>query len=703
MPSTAPGPAADWEDLATAFRGLVDAAGVAGGMLFLLPPGDPVLQLAMMYGTSWHIVAPWARIGVEEAIPAAEAAREGRLVWVDSPEKLALHYPRLALVVPDHTVAAAPITAGDTLWGVVCLLWSSLHPAHLDRGEREAIDAYCRQAGALLQRAAESGRPLLPEAAPRVLEAVRSRSPDPDEALAAHDFAARLPGALSLDLEGRVTYVNDAAAELLGAAAADLLGTRPWERPQWLADPTFEDRFRAAVISHQPAHFTARHSPDRRLSFQFYPDASGVSIHIAPLPHVASAGLERLTPTPAEPIGATTLYHLMHLAATLTETTGVEDVADKVAHQLVPGIGAAGVALMSADGGRLRVIGRRGYSEAFMARFDGQSLSANTPPVRALTRQQPLFFSDFEAFRNAYPDAVRYGGRDAWAFLPLLIQGRPVGLLVLSYDESRRFPPAERNLLMSVAGLVAQALDRAHLYDTKHHLARTLQNGLLPGTLPAIPGLRVAARYLPAGRGMDIGGDFYDLIRSDAASAAAAIGDVQGHNVQAAALMGQLRTAVHAYGATGTHPSELLARTNRLMCDLNRQLFASCLYVHLDLARHRARLATAGHPPPLLRRPDGRTEILDLPPGLLLGITPAADYATVEIALPPGTTLALYTDGLVEAPGVDIDEATGELARRLARAQGDDLESVIDTLLEHSPQSIPRTDDIAMLLVHTTR
>ncbi|MCZ9340153.1 SpoIIE family protein phosphatase, partial [Streptomyces sp. TRM76130] len=132
--------------------------------------------------------------------------------------------------------------------------------------------------------------------------------------------------------------------------------------------------------------------------------------------------------------------------------------------------------------------------------------------------------------------------------------GRPIGSLLLAYRRRRLFPPGERAVLMSLAGLVGQALDRARLYDAKHRLAHRLQSGLLPRTLPEIPGLRVAARYSPAARGVGVGGDFYDLIRLDAHTAGATIGDVQGHNVDAAALMGQVRTAVHAHATVGASP-----------------------------------------------------------------------------------------------------------------------------------------------------
>lgn len=260
-------------------------------------------------------------------------------------------------------------------------------------------------------------------------------------------------------------------------------------------------------------------------------------------------------------------------------------------------------------------------------------------------------------------------------------------------------PPQERAVLTALAGLIAQALDRAHLYDAQHQLARNLQAGLLPRTLPDVPGLEVAARYLPAGHGTGIGGDFYDFIRLDETNAAAAIGDVQGHNVQAATLMGQVRTAVHA--GAGASPGEVLARTNRLLADLDPGLFTSCTYIDIDVARHHACLATAGHPPPILRHPDGHTEVLHLEPGLLLGIDRAAEYPTTEIALPPGTVLALYTDGLVEAPGVGIGDAIQSLADQLARIRTPNMEALADSLVDDVRRSALRSDDVALLLIHS--
>ncbi|MDX2705044.1 SpoIIE family protein phosphatase [Streptomyces sp. PA03-6a] len=697
------------EQLARLLENVLQDCRASIGALYLLPPGGKALELAMLSGGPRKMAAPWARIALDDPMPLADAVRQRGLVWVGSQEEMARRYPRLGFVLPyDFMLAAVPFTHGDTVWGGLVLLWPVWHPPALSSRERDTIDDFCRHAGLLLQRAADEGQPLLAEPTPRTLAPLRHTTPEHADALAAHQFTERLPvGCCSLDLDGRVTYLNAAAAELLDVGAAPLVGSKPWKVLLWLNHPDFEERYRAAVISRQPTTFTAVRPPDHRLSFHLYPDDSGVSVHITPTPQGPCGNATALpAQTPrgaAESAGATTLYHLMHVAATLSEAVHVKDVVDLLADQLVPGFGAQGLALMLAEGGRLRIGGHRGYSPEFLARFDGKPLTEPTPPVQVLTSGSPVFFSSYADFQRACPDAPRYQDRDAWAFLPLIVSGRPIGLLALSYDRSRAFPTAERAILTSLAGLIAQVLDRARLYDANLNLARTLQAGLLPQALPAIAGLQVTARYLPAGHGTDIGGDFYDLIRCGPQCAVVTIGDVQGHNVQAAALMGQVRTAVHAHATAHTPPGAVLVRTNRLIADLNPGLFTSCLYVHLDLARHKARLATAGHPPPLIRHPDGRAEALTLTPGILLGVTSSASYPTLNIPVPPGTVLILYTDGLVEAPDTDIDHATDRLARHLTEASGtQDVDDLADNLLEHAMPAVPGTDDIALLVARIT-
>ncbi|MFJ9117535.1 SpoIIE family protein phosphatase [Streptomyces sp. NPDC102394] len=669
--------------------------GASASLLYLVPPGDRLVWLALLSGVSRQIAAPWYRASLDASTPVTDAIRQQRVIWLDSQEEVARRYPQLGLVLPyDFTLAASPIS-GTVVWGGLALLWPVGHAPHLTSYRREAVTTYCRRTALVLEQAAAQGTPLLPPGLPRYLPA-SFKDANPAQAMAALSFTERLPaGCCALDLEGHITFINSVGADLLGSDAASLVGRLVWEALPWLHTTISEEGYRAAMVTRRPTSFTATRPPDRPLLFRLYPDSSGVSVNITPV------SLQRVTtqaPSSVESVGAMGLHHLTHLAAALSEAATVHDVAEVTADQIVPAFGPQGLVLTVVEEGRLRIIGHRGHTTELLNRFDGTPSALRTPTAYAREIGDPVFFSTFAEYQRAYPGAPRYDARNAWAFLPLTASGRRIGSLALSYDQPHPFRPAERALLASLAGLIAQALDRARLYDAQHMVAHTLQVNLLPPALPHIDGLDVAARYQSAGHGMDIGGDFYDLIHLSTATTAA-IGDVQGHNTAAAALMGQVRTTVHAHATAGISPGDLLARTNRFLIDLDTGLFTSCLIARLDLANHRVGLATAGHPPPLLRHPDGPTEILSVPPGLLLGIDSGADYDVTEISLPLGAVLVLYTDGLVEVPGADIDHTTNALAKRLAQSQIQNLDRLADCLLQHPESSTRHHDDIALLLI----
>ncbi|WP_051790495.1 SpoIIE family protein phosphatase [Streptomyces sp. NRRL S-1022] len=694
------GPATDSAELDAVLAETVRRTGASIGALYLLAPDERLLHLHAVCGVGAEVAAPWETVTLAAPAPVTDAVREDRLVWVGSQEEMVRSYPRTAVVLPyPFALVAAPVT-GVRRWGALLLMWPGTRPPYMTGREHANIASSCRRVARALEEAADRGSPPVLGGGTRVVPAGTGRpSTSPESAVA--DFVERLPGgSCALDLEGRFTFLSSGACELLGADAGRLLGTLPWQSLRWLDDPMYEDRYRAAVISRAPVAFTACRPPDHWLEFHLYPDASGISIRIV------SAGEE---PPPARvhrsagttaPARAGQLYQLTHLAAALTEVVGVQDVIDLVADQIMPAFGAQGLVLSAAEGGRLRITGHRGYAAETIERLDGLPLDTDlTPAGHALSTGIPAFFADREEIRRSHPQAPQISGAHAWAFLPLFISGRPVGCCVLSYDHPHEFPAEERAVMTSLAGLIAQALDRARLYDTKHELARGLQDALLPRTLPQIDGLAVAARYMPATRGMDIGGDFYDLIRLGDTAAAAVIGDVQGHNVAAAALMGQVRTAVRAHAALGATPDQVLAETNRLLADFGPDLFTSCLYARLDFARGSMTLASAGHPPPLLRLPGGDTRPLAVPPGPLLGIIPDTEFPVTEVALVPGMILALYTDGLVERPGVDLDDSINGLARHLARADDRDLDLLIDDLVSEACTTGQRADDIALLLL----
>ncbi|MFC5835257.1 SpoIIE family protein phosphatase [Nonomuraea insulae] len=691
-------------ELDEVLRHAVGAAGAHIGVIYLLSDDGQVLFLDTEIGLPAQVVKPWARLRMNAGAPAAAAVRQRQLVWAPDHQEMARRFPATALALPyPFAAAAAPIQTGDRVWGALALLWPPSHPSELASHEQESMDAACKKLGGLLGQAADSG--VLPPhtGEPRVLLPTPGRTPEVGQAVAAALYLDRFrDGCLAFSLEGRITFVSASAADLLGGDVAGLLGTPLWEAAPWLKNPVFEDRCRAAVISQETTSCTVRRPDGCELRFYLYPDSTGISLRIAPVP------IDQATqPHPYEPLDsslrslqqADVFYNFVHLATALTRALNVREIIDLFADQVMPVFKAKAMAMVIAEGDKTKVLGSRGYGSEVLDHLDGLSLNSVTPAERVLRTGEPLFFSNRGELRHMYADAPDCDDMAAWAFLPLAGSDGGIGTCVLAFAEPRPFSTEERTSLTTLAGLIATALDRALLYDAKERLAQTLQETLLPRSLPEIPGLDVAARYLPATRGVGIGGDFYDLIRLSDTLLMAVIGDVQGHNVTAAALMGQVRTAIRAHAAAGATPGEVLEHTNRLLIETETDLFTSCLLVQVDLRLRTLRTSSAGHPPPLLRPPNAPGEIIDVAPGLLLGVDTDVDYSTLEVPFPPGALLALYTDGLVETPGVDIDDAIGALAARLTDASEESLHQLSNTLLGPAPHTMRRTDDIALLLL----
>lgn len=700
-PHTAPSPVGR-PLLSLTLAALMDDVHAHSGAVYLLTPGEPVLEMAVMAGLPRAFAAPWERLGLSAPIPVADAARERRLVWVGGEEDMARHYPRIAVVLPyPFALAALPVATDRATYGAIFVTWPGTRPAELSDWERDHLTAACDRLALRLERAVEEGHPIRPE--PDLL------APAPAATVAgtlgtveAARMVARLPyGLCALDLRGRITFANAATAELLGLPVSGLLGTQLWASVPWLNDPVYEDRYRAALFSQQVTSFVALRPPADWLSFRLYPSTNGLSLRISRARAVAREGRAELehgdTGTPL-----VTISQVLSLAGALTQAVGVQDVVQLVADEIAPSVGSQALVILGSQGGRLHVLGHRGYPDPHVVeRFDGMPLTEQTPGAHALTSGVPAFFDSRRQLEHLYPaQAATPDSMAAWAYLPLIASGRPVGTCVLAYADPHPFPADERAVLTSLSGLIAQALERARLYDAKHQLAHGLQAALLPHSLPSLPGIEAAARYLPATRGMEIGGDFYDLVPTSG-EAAAVIGDVQGHNVTAAGLMGQIRTAVRAYTTVGQSPGEVMRSTNRLLIDLGSELFASCIYLRLDPAHGRAVMARAGHPPPLLRKPDGNVRVLDLAGGPLLGIDVVAAYPTTDVVLAPGSLLVLYTDGLIESPGVDIEDALAGLAERLTEVGDRPLDELADSLVQHSGTAQQRVDDVALLLLRS--
>ncbi|WP_083706951.1 PP2C family protein-serine/threonine phosphatase [Intrasporangium flavum] len=239
--------------------------------------------------------------------------------------------------------------------------------------------------------------------------------------------------------------------------------------------------------------------------------------------------------------------------------------------------------------------------------------------------------------------------------------------------------------------------------EREHEIAGVLQRSMLPGRLPDLPGIGVAARYVPATTDVQVGGDWYDVIPLQRGRVGLVIGDVAGHGVQAAATMAQVRMAVRAYAVEDPSPVSVLCRVHRLLSRLAADEMVTLVYLVADPSSGTVRLSSAGHPPPLLVHA-GASRHLDGALSPPLGVTPEPSYTEVVHALPPGATLLLYTDGLVERRGVAITDGLERLAAsavRLVGEDGTDLGALCDALLHDLLGDADRSDDVALVAVRT--
>jgi serine phosphatase RsbU (regulator of sigma subunit)/anti-sigma regulatory factor (Ser/Thr protein kinase) len=280
--------------------------------------------------------------------------------------------------------------------------------------------------------------------------------------------------------------------------------------------------------------------------------------------------------------------------------------------------------------------------------------------------------------------------------VPLKARRVVLGFMVLlrradrePFDEMDRATAAE---LAARAGLV---LDNARLYTYQENAAETLQDSMLPKNLPQPPGLTAAYRYLPGALLGKVGGDWFDTVPLTGSRVALVVGDVMGHGINSAAMMGQLRTAVQTLASLDLPPDQVLRRLDDLALRLGENYLATCLYAVYDPIGRELRLANAGHVPPVLQLPDGETRLLDLPSGAPIGVG-GVPFETVSVPVEDGSRLLLCTDGLVEVRGEDIGLGLAALTENLSRP-GAPLEASCDALIR-ALNAVGRRDDVALLM-----
>ncbi|MEI7029342.1 ATP-binding SpoIIE family protein phosphatase [Streptomyces pratensis] len=411
---------------------------------------------------------------------------------------------------------------------------------------------------------------------------------------------------------------------------------------------------------------------------------------------------------------------MSELTAALAEAVTSLDVARAVQKHVLPPFGADGMLVEVIEHNRLHILGSTGYSQDFLEKIEGVPLTTHTAATTVLRTRKPAFAESPAEFLRNFPPLDRLvaaSAKRAWAVLPLIASGRPIGCCVISFTRERSFPEEQRTLLTALSGLVAQALERARLYDAEHTRAQELQRGLLPRALPAVPSVAVGARYLPAGQSDEVGGDWYDVIRLSSDRVALVVGDVMGHGVTQAVTMARLRTAVRTLAELDMPPDELFAHLGDLVRGLDDDSYATCLYAEYDPVTRICTYSSAGHPLPIVVHPDG-TVVRPLPavdPPLGAAEPP---FATHQLHLPDDSLLVFCTDGLVESATRDIDEGLNQLESSVSRALGRggpppaarrnvNLGPALDRLCEAVVSDLlpyrEHNDDDAVLLVAHTR
>ena len=398
---------------------------------------------------------------------------------------------------------------------------------------------------------------------------------------------------------------------------------------------------------------------------------------------------------------------LQEVTARLARAVTTEDAARAILRGATGGVGAdaASIALASDDGRSLRVSpgllssGTLRLRPPFEITMNDRSVLAHVyRNGRAMWIASPdEWESRFEEGFATQGDL----GRCVYA-VPIVAKGEAIGALAVYFQQERSRPSAEEaELISSFAHQAGVALERARAYEVEHEAAMTLQRNLMPEGTGYSATVDVDGRYLPATRGVHVGGDWYDIVDRPDGTVAFAVGDIAGHGLQAAAAMGQVRSAWRALALSMTEPNAILTSLDRFAGSVEGAFFSTILTLLLDPSHGELRYASAGHPPALVIEPDGSTRFLEGGRSVPLGLPFDLPRPQAQERLGPGSILVVYTDGLIERREEPLDRGLERLAEMASRVRAGSLTEISDGLLEIVADD--RHDDVALLTIGPRR
>jgi serine phosphatase RsbU (regulator of sigma subunit) len=528
----------------------------------------------------------------------------------------------------------------------------------------------------------------------------------------------RVPlGAVSLDPDLRVVHANDAGRVALRLSDADLRGTDPWQGAEGTLAADVAAACEQSRSSGEPVRLV-QYDPvlDGWYEVHVHPGPSGLDVVLEDV----TATRRRPSATPAHEAGAWGVELLIEVTEALTATLDAEEGVRRLARLVVPALGHWCIASL-VDEGRLNDMAvvhhdpaRQEWADAY-ARARISVLTPLAPArqsmatgelVRLGTGDEPSvdLIADTIVDDVTASDLLRRLRTGSMVTVPLRARGRVAGLLSLYRDAGTApWTGEELDVVEEVAARAGVALDNARLYAERRHAALVLQEAMLT-PLPEPDHLEIRARYLPAARDEKVGGDWYDAVILPSGTTALVIGDLTGHDMGAAASMGQVRTMLRtlAWEHAGS-PADVLARLDQVLAGLGVDALATCLLMTVEQTaddarrgRRRLRWSSAGHLFPIVLDPDGTAELLEVANDPLLGLGPEIVRHDHERVMAPGSTLLLYTDGLIERRDSDVAAGMERLREALVRHREAPLDALLELLVSDLSGS-DRSDDIAML------
>jgi PAS domain S-box-containing protein len=409
------------------------------------------------------------------------------------------------------------------------------------------------------------------------------------------------------------------------------------------------------------------------------------------------------------------LEFLMRAGALAAATRNRDEMLEQVAQLVVPSLADYCVVFLPTTEGMLRA-GALTHADPArtreLARLREHPIPSAGPllPQRAYSTGTTHLAEDVAAEMPSWLKAepglmniVRLMRPASGIGTPLLTGHGPQGVIVMGRGAERtRFAATDVAMVEELARRLAVGLNNTEIFAREHAIAETLQRSVLPDTLPSIPGLDLAVRYLPATEGAHVGGDWYDAFLLPGGAVGLVTGDVAGHSITSASIMGQLRSLLRAYAIDNPDPDSVLRRTNTAMAQLLPEVLASVVYAVLDLASGELTYANAGHPPPLLTTGTGQAEYLDDTSGIMLGACGDASFTIGRRRLLRGAGLLCYTDGLIEGRHRDISAGLSALAETLKRAVPCSAEQTCAAAQAALLGTATRHDDVCLLAARLT-